>query len=199
MSAVQRYGRNGPRATRSSKATANKPLVMGKCVPEALRAKEERANQDHVVAWVQGLWDFITKHEATQEPAAVSRTRQCHSARNHLRHAPVPRNGRAKQSRVCRSERSMDTKGTRRRKPANSKPPIRSRSRASPNCSIRFNPLAESKGPRTPPRRNHPVRGPGSARPDERERFLSCWPANIVPRRAGRPFRVNCTTRRCSY
>jgi hypothetical protein len=45
-------------------------------VPEALRAQEERANHDYVdyvVAWVQGLWDFITKHEATQEPAAAGR------------------------------------------------------------------------------------------------------------------------------
>src|SRR5580704_10603920 len=39
-------------------------------VPEALRAKEERANQDYVVAWVQGLWDFIQAHENDPDPRA---------------------------------------------------------------------------------------------------------------------------------
>jgi len=39
-------------------------------VPEALRAKEERANQDYVVAWVQGLWDFIQDHENDPGPNA---------------------------------------------------------------------------------------------------------------------------------
>jgi len=39
-------------------------------VPEALRAKEERANQDYVVAWVQGLWDFIQAHENDPDPSA---------------------------------------------------------------------------------------------------------------------------------
>ena len=38
-------------------------------VPEALRAKEERANQDYVVAWVQGLWDFIHAHEHDPDPS----------------------------------------------------------------------------------------------------------------------------------
>ena len=38
-------------------------------VPEALRAKEERANQDYVVAWVQGLWDFIHAHENDPDPS----------------------------------------------------------------------------------------------------------------------------------
>jgi hypothetical protein len=40
-------------------------------VPEALRAKEERANQDYVVAWVQGLWDFIQAHENDPDPNAT--------------------------------------------------------------------------------------------------------------------------------
>ena len=39
-------------------------------VPEALRAKEERANQDYVVAWVQGFWDFIHAHENDPDPSA---------------------------------------------------------------------------------------------------------------------------------
>jgi hypothetical protein len=39
-------------------------------VPEALRAKEERANQDYVVAWVQGFWDFIHAHEDDPDPSA---------------------------------------------------------------------------------------------------------------------------------
>jgi hypothetical protein len=39
-------------------------------VPEAVRAAEERANQDYVVAWVQGLWDFIQAHENDPDPSA---------------------------------------------------------------------------------------------------------------------------------
>jgi hypothetical protein len=39
-------------------------------VPEALPAKEERANQDYVVAWVQGFWDFIRAHENDRDPTA---------------------------------------------------------------------------------------------------------------------------------
>ena len=39
-------------------------------VPQALRAKEERAHQDYVVAWVQGLWDFIQAHEDDRDPSA---------------------------------------------------------------------------------------------------------------------------------
>ena len=39
-------------------------------VPEAVRANEERANQDYVVAWVQGLWDFIYAHENDPDPSA---------------------------------------------------------------------------------------------------------------------------------
>jgi len=57
-------------------------------VPEALRAKEERANQDHVVARVQGFWDFITKHEATQEPAAAGRQAGGATTREGISDAP---------------------------------------------------------------------------------------------------------------
>jgi hypothetical protein len=39
-------------------------------VPKALRAKEERANQDYVVGWVQGLWDFIHAHENDPDQSA---------------------------------------------------------------------------------------------------------------------------------
>jgi len=39
-------------------------------VPEAVRAAEERANQDYVVAWVQGFWDFIHAHEDDPDPSA---------------------------------------------------------------------------------------------------------------------------------
>ena len=39
-------------------------------VPEALRAREERANQDYVVAWVQGFWDLIHEQENDPDPRA---------------------------------------------------------------------------------------------------------------------------------
>jgi hypothetical protein len=38
-------------------------------VPEALRAQEERANQDYIVAWVQGLGNFIHAHENDPDPS----------------------------------------------------------------------------------------------------------------------------------
>jgi hypothetical protein len=38
--------------------------------PEALRAKEERTNQEYVVAWVPGLWGFIHAHENDPDPSA---------------------------------------------------------------------------------------------------------------------------------
>jgi hypothetical protein len=39
-------------------------------VPEALRAAEDRSMQDYIVAWMQGLWDFIRAHENNPDPSA---------------------------------------------------------------------------------------------------------------------------------
>jgi hypothetical protein len=38
-------------------------------VPEALRAEEDRAMQDYIVAWTQGLWDFVHAHETSRTRA----------------------------------------------------------------------------------------------------------------------------------
>jgi hypothetical protein len=38
-------------------------------VPEALRAEEDRAMQDYIVAWTQGLWDFVHAHENAPDPS----------------------------------------------------------------------------------------------------------------------------------
>jgi len=38
-------------------------------VPEALRAKEDRAMQDYIVAWKLGLWDFVHAHESAPDPS----------------------------------------------------------------------------------------------------------------------------------
>jgi hypothetical protein len=38
-------------------------------VPEALRAEEDRAMQDYIVAWTQGLWDFVQAHENAPDPS----------------------------------------------------------------------------------------------------------------------------------
>ena len=44
-------------------------------VPEALRAKEERANQDYVFAWLQGLWDQMINFDAAADRKRVGRVR----------------------------------------------------------------------------------------------------------------------------
>jgi hypothetical protein len=37
--------------------------------PEALRAEEDRAIQDYIVAWTQGLWDFVHARENATDPS----------------------------------------------------------------------------------------------------------------------------------
>jgi hypothetical protein len=47
---------------RSAKRYSGRPIPASLYVREALSAKEERGNQDYVVA--QGFWDFIQAHES---------------------------------------------------------------------------------------------------------------------------------------
>jgi len=52
------------------KGIGYRPLVMGKGVPEYVRAAEDRAMQDYIVDWTLGLWDFIHAHENDPDPSA---------------------------------------------------------------------------------------------------------------------------------
>src|ERR1700727_2189429 len=52
-----------------------KPLVMGKGVPEYVRAAEDRGVQDYIVAWTQGLWDHINKFAAAADDQPAERGR----------------------------------------------------------------------------------------------------------------------------
>ena len=59
------------------KGIGYKPLVMGKGVPEHVRAAEDRAMQDYIVAWTQGLWDHINQFDAAanRQPAEQGRAK----------------------------------------------------------------------------------------------------------------------------
>src|SRR5580700_8175773 len=57
------------------KGIGYKPLVMGKGVPEHVRAAEDRAMQDYIVAWTQGLWDHINKFDAAANSQPAERGR----------------------------------------------------------------------------------------------------------------------------
>ena len=44
-------------------------------VPEAVRAAEDRAMQDYIVAWTQGLWDHLHKVDASADRQRAGRAR----------------------------------------------------------------------------------------------------------------------------
>jgi hypothetical protein len=44
-------------------------------VPEAVRAAEDLAMQDYIVAWTQGLWDHINKFDASADRQLAGRAR----------------------------------------------------------------------------------------------------------------------------
>ena len=57
------------------KGIGYKPLVMGKGVPEYVRAAGDRAMQDYIVAWTQGLWDHINQFDAAANSQPAERGR----------------------------------------------------------------------------------------------------------------------------
>src|ERR1700722_8812628 len=72
-------------------------------VPEALRAEEDRAMQDYIVAWTQGLWDFVQAHENAPDPS--TKRAQGFDESNH----PRDERGRFADRRNARSKSKLES------------------------------------------------------------------------------------------